>query len=394
MNRLFFRFASFLLLALIVGCGDKPAAPAQAPRRVDDGSADVAKGLEALAQQDVTAAAAHFATAVVKCETNFAARLQLALVKNQLGDVAGANAAAAEALALCPDSAEAHLVDGQAAYLQKDYARALADFTAVTGEKSLPAALRSEAWSARGVVELAQDQPEAARISFLRAMRLNRRNASAWYHLGVLLRDNCHFNEAACEQFEMAGRLLNARDPRAKKISRDILPELRRTIAAAQAAKPGVAKRDPEAAAKLLKEGQALHAKRMTTMALKKYDAALAADPLSGGAALASARLRTANAKTDADVDRALAAFRAAIDQNPASQAVYLEMGQLAYKNKRWSTTVAIMDRAVAHDPENCPSLDLLVAALQKAGKGKQAEAWKAYRAEVKAFAAAAPAKK
>ena len=42
------------------------------------------------------------------------------------------------------------------------------------------------------------------------------------------------------------------------------------------------------------------------------------------------------------------------------------------------------MDHAVAHDPENRTTLDLLIASLQKAGKGKLAEIWKAYRAEVK----------
>ena len=43
-----------------------------------------------------------------------------------------------------------------------------------------------------------------------------------------------------------------------------------------------------------------------------------------------------------------------------------------------------IMDRAVAHDPEKRATLDLLTASLLKAGKAKQAEAWKAYRAELK----------
>ncbi len=387
MNRLLLPISSLFLLVFLVGCGDRPARPeSDGPtvRRVDDGAADVAKGFEALGQQDATAASAHFATAAAKCATNFEARLQLALVRNQLGDVAGANAASAEALALCPDSAEARLVDGQAAYLANDYARALAAFAAIVGEKTLPAALRSEAWASRGVVELAQSQPETARISFLRAMRLNRRNAAAWYHLGVLSRDTYHFDAAACEQFEMAGRLLNPKDERAKKISRDILPSLRRSLAAAAAAKPGADKRDPATAAKLYKEGQALYAKRMITAAMKKYEAAYAADPLSGPAAQAFAHLKGANAKTEADVDKALAAFRTAIDQNPAAQAVYLEAAQLAYKYKRYVSTVAIMDRAVAHDPENHQTLDLLVAALQKAGKTKQAEAWKAYRAEVK----------
>ena len=83
-------------------------------------------------------------------------------------------------------------------------------------------------------------------------------------------------------------------------------------------------------------------------------------------------------------VDKALAAYRAAIDQRPGRQDYYLAAARLAYANKRWSTAVQIMDRAVAHDPEKRATLDLLIASLLKAGKAKQAEAWKAYRAELK----------
>lgn len=387
MKRLLLCVSSVLVLMLLAGCGDKtptqkPSSPAAT--RVEDGSSEVAKGFEALAQDDPTAALAAFATAAAKCETNFEARLQLAIVKMRLGDVAGANAASAEALALCPESAEANLADGQAAYLQRDYKRALADFDKIAKEKSLPSALRSEAWAGRGVVELAQTQPDAARLSFLRAMRLNRRNAAAWYHLGVLYRDTYKFDAAAHEQFEMAGRLLNPKDERAKKISRDVLPALRKSLAASAAAKPGVAKRDPEAAAKLLKEGQSMQSRKMITKALGKFEAAWAADPLSGSAALAFAQLKVRNIKNAGDVDKVLKAYRAAIDQNPTAQAVYLEVAQLAYKNERWSTTAAIMNRAAAHDPENHRTLDLLIAALRKSGKAKLAEAWQAYRGELR----------
>jgi len=387
MNRILLGGIPLVLIALVAGCGDQssPAAAPSRPARVDDGSAEVAKGLEALAQHDSAAAAAAFTTATLKCETNFEAQVNLAMVQHQLGNIDNAAAAAAKALEICPESAEARLVDGQVAYLQKDYKRALADFAAVTGEKTLPAALRSEAWAARGVVELAQDIPDTARISFLRAMLLNRRNASAWYHLGVLSRDTYRIPEAACEQFQMAGRLLDARDARAKKISRDILPALRKAIGSQPpATKLDLSKRDPAASAKLLADGKAQRQRNEITRATKTLTAAYKADPLSGPAALAYAQIRELRAKTSAEVDEVLVAYRTAIDQNPAAQTVYLEAARLAYKHGRWSTAVAIMDRAVAHDPENRQTLDLLVAALQKAGKNKQAEAWKTFRSELR----------
>lgn len=365
---------------LLVGCDDSPKAPAP----VDDGSAAVAKGMAALEVQDVRGAISAFEKAARVCETNFDARLQLTLAHIRQGEIAEAERSIQEALALCPDSAEARLASGQVAYLKKDYGRAIADFAAVASEKSLSDAIRSDAFVSRGVVEMAMDSTDAARISLLRAMRLNRRNAAAWYHLGLIFRNTYLFNEAALEQFEMAARFSDPREERAKKISRDIIPALRSALMAAAASKPGVAKRDPAASAKLLAEGEKLQQKKQIRAAIKKFEAAFAADPLSDGAAVKYAQLLALNDKTPVGVDKALAAYRAAIDQRPERQANYLAAARLAYANSRWITAVQIMDRAVAHDPENRQALDLLIASLLKAGKSRQAEAWKAYRAEVK----------
>lgn len=370
-----------LLSAFVTGCGDAPKAPELPP---DDGSADFARGQAELEKQNLPAAAAAFESAARKNATNFEARVQVALVNLRLGEVDAADAAAADAIAVEPESAEARLVSAQAAYLKKDYRRALEAFDAVAAEKSLPAALRSDALVGRGVVEMAQNASDEARISFIRAMRANRRSAAAWYHLAVLARDVYRFNEAALEQFEMASRFSDPRDARAKKLSRDVLPALRKAIASASARKPGADKRDLAAAAKLLAEGEALQKKKMIRGAIKKYEAALKADPLSDAAALKVATLVALNDKTAAGVDKALGAYRTVIDQQPQKQANYLAAARLAYENKRWATAAAIMDRAIAHDPENRQTLDLLIASLQKAGKTKQAECWKAYRAEVK----------
>ena len=77
--------------------------------------------------------------------------------------------------------------------------------------------------------------------------------------------------------------------------------------------------------------------------------------------------------KTATDVDKALSAYRVAIDQRPEVQKNYLEAAQLAYVNKRWATAVQIMDRSVAHDASarNRDSFDVLIGALIKAGNGK-----------------------
>lgn len=371
------------LLLLFIGCGDSKEKTVVTVK--DDGSEAVAKGMESLKVQDVRGAIAEFEKAARVCETNFEARLQLALAHLHLGEIEPAKLAVTAALERCPESAEALLADGQIAYLKKDYKRALSDFDAIIKEKSLPDSLRSEAFAARGVVEMAQGANEFARISFLKAMRLNRRNASAWYHLGIISRDTYKFYSAALEQFEMAARFSDPRETRTKKLSRDIIPALRSQIQKHIASKPGVAKRDPAAAAKLLSEGEALQKKKMIRAAIKKYGAAFAADPLCDAAAVKYAYLLSLNDKSEDGVTKALAAYGAASEQRPERQSNYIAAARIAYANKRYIGAVQIMDRAVAHDPENRQTLDLLIASLLKVpGKTKLADAWKNYRAEVK----------
>ena len=309
--------------------------------------------------------------------------LQRAIDKLALGEVDAADAAIKKAVDLLPDSAEAMLVEGQVAYRKGDLARATKNFNAVASEKSLPAALRAEALVSRAVAEIKQNDCDTARLTLFRALRLNRRNAAVWYHLGLLSRNNYHFDEVAVEQFEMAARLSDPKDERTKKISQEIRAA-RAAVTAAAASNPDAGKRDAGAAATLLGEAEALRKKRMIRAAIRKYEAAFAADPFSYPAARETAYLISLNDKTPDGVDKALRAYRAAIDQRPAVQENYYAAAQLAYANKRWATTVSILDRAIAHDPENVKTLDLFIAALQKAGKNKQSEAWKAYRQELK----------
>ena len=320
--------ASILIVAAVSGCGDKSA---EVPgTRREDGSADVARGMLELSRGNATAAETAFAAAARTCETNLDAQVQLALVRLRLGKAADAQAAA---------------------------------------------------WASRGVVELAQNRREEARISFLHARRLHYRCASAWYHLGVIMRDLYHWDSEARESFAVAGKMLDAKDERTVKIVRDILPSLDKSISAAAASRPGVASRRPQAAAKLIAEGRRLQSeKKPASLAVKKYEAAMAADPLSPQAAQCCAELRAQSAKTSEDIDKTLAAYHALIDNDSMKTSHYIDAARFAYKHGRWSTTVAILNRALAHDPDNRQALDLIVAALRKAGRRALANEWDAYR--------------
>ncbi len=354
MEKVFKLYFMALLALLVAGCGDDEASVSD--KTGESGPAEHSS-LDSVIQRGVSA------------------------VSN--GDVAGASSAADEAVKCDHESAEARLLAGQAAYLEGDYERALAEFRVVAKEKSLPAAVRSKGYAGLGLVEYKQNNKDAARISFLHAHRLDSKNESAYYHLGLIYRDTYHFYEAALEQFRMFARLSKPDDPITDKVARNYVPELRNLIQNIAAQRPGVSTRDPNAAAKLIEGARALAAKNYITKAKGDYAAALKADPLSYTAAIEYANLLNRKINSDNDVDNALAAFRAAIDQRPEVQKNYLAAAQLAYSKKRWATAVQILDRAVAHDPKNSNAIGLLYSSLNKAGNEKLAKLWREYKSEL-----------
>ncbi len=358
-----------LVLAVFAGCGP------------DDGAADFEKGAAAYAARDLRAAALNFRTAAEKNATNFIARINLALVHIDLGELPEAKAAVEAAMAVDGSSAEAWLLDGQIAYLARDYARARKDFDAVAAAKHLPAELRSQALAARAVLEIADMRFDQARLTLWRAVRLDRRNAAAWYHLGHLSRDTYRFEDAALEQFEMAGRLM--KDPvRARAIARETVPALREAFRAKVATKPGAAKRDPGAAAKLVAEAEAL-AKKSAKKSAAKFAEAYAKDPLSYAAAWNHAKALIASARTDTDVMKALDAFQDAIDQRPNSQETYRTAARAALGHNKPMRAAKFLSQALAHDPENKVSLTLYVQTLRRLGRPAEANLYDAYLKEL-----------
>ena len=358
-----------LVAAVIAGC------------EKDDGTADFEKGMAAYAARDLRTAALGFSTAAEKNPTNFTARLKLALVNIDLGEMSAAKAAVEAALAVDPDSAEAKLVEGQIAYYAKDYARAKQNFSEVAEARQLPAALRSQALAARAVMEVAANLFDRARLTLWRAVRLDRRNAAAWYHLGHLSRDTYRFEDAAMEQFEMAGRL--TKDPaRTKAIARDTIPALRESLRAKIASKPGAAQRDPSAAAKLVSEAEAL-VKKDPKKAAAKFAEAYAKDPLSYAAAWNYAKTLSAAAKTDAEVTKALVAFQDAIDQRPNSQDTYRTAARAALNHNKPMRAEKFLSQALAHDPEDSKTLGLYVQTLRRCGKETEAKLYDAYLKEL-----------
>jgi len=376
-----------VMLATILGCTDK---------EVDDGARDLARGREALAAHDLPAAAQAFEACMRKNATNFEARISLALVGLEQGAPRLADTAAKEAVALDPTSAEARLVEGQTAYLAKDYARAKASLSAVADARELPKPMRAQALASRAVVELAANETDAARLSLLRALRLDFRCAPAWYHLGVLSRGTYHFLAAAKDQFEMACRL-DPQSPRTRETLRTIIPSLREALARVATDKPGAAKRQPELAAKLIAEGIAAQEekkekKKDLKTALQRFEKAHAVDPLSWEAAWyyaqtlpAAEAAKKAGDKTKLPVakvvDRTLDAYHAALDVKPASRETCMAAARFALQNRRAPAACDFLSHALAHFPDAKPILELYVEALGKLGTADGAKRARMYRA-------------
>ena len=356
-------------LAVIAGCGP------------DDGAADFAKGEVAFAARDFRVAAMCYGVAAEKNATNLTARIKLALTNIELGELPAAKAAADAALSLDPACAETRLIDGQIAYLDKDYARAMNDFTDVANAGHLPAEIRSQALAARAVVEIADGKFDQARLSLWRAVRLDRRNPAAWYHLGHLSRDTYRFEDAALEQFEMAGRLMKD-TVRSRAIARETIPALRESFRAKVATKPGAASRDPNASARLVTEGEAL-AKKDPKKSAAKFAEAYAKDPLSYAAAWNYAKTAIAAGKGDNNTMKALTAFQDAIDQRPNSQDTYRTAARAALSHGKPMRAEKFLSQALAHDSENKATLDLYVQTLRRLGKQAEAKLFEAYLKEL-----------
>ncbi len=227
MKKLFYLCSMAFLAFCVAGCGKDSTAEAKAT--VPSGDEDV--DFDSLIRQGVNAVAQK--------------------------DAAKAVDAAAKALELQPESAEAHLLAGQAAFLGGDYAQAREQFTSVIKEKSLPAALRAKAYAGIGTTEFEQNDAELARISFLHALLLDFNNEAARYYLGQIYRSN-HFYEAAAEQFMLFTRMSKPGDVRAEKVKSKDLPELSRIIEERLAARMGSGGVNAELAAKLVQDAQVL----------------------------------------------------------------------------------------------------------------------------------------
>lgn len=365
--------AALAVSVVVCGCGTK------------DGSKEIAAGEAAYAARNFEKAERLFGKALGRVPESADALLWMARTKLALGDLEQAGDFAARAASVS-DGADIALVSAQVAFHRKDYAEAVRGFRSVADDARLPAEVRAQAWSGIGTVEYARENSHLARIAFLRARRLNFKDAAARYHLGLLYRDAFGYYEAALEQFKSFVQLEPEATPRVQRVQRSFIPELQKKIQSIAASRPGAAGRDSAAAARALVRAAAAAKAGRNDAARREYEAALKSDPLSAPAALglAGCWAKTPPSKRKGGEanpqSRALDNYQLACSLAPSKVSTFLTAGALALKLNHSARAAEIYSRAVAANPTSLEALDGLIRALRRQGKPKVAQEYQLYR--------------
>ena len=356
-------------LSCILGCGS------------DDGSNDFEQGKEAYGFRDLRRAEKLFSRSLAAAPQDTDRLLYLARTELELGELAKAKELVDRAAENAGDASDVRLLGAQIAWHAKDYAAASSGFARIANDAKLEAPIRAQGWAGLGVVEMTCDNHHLARVAFLRSIRLDRRNAAAWYHLGLLYRDGFGYMEAALEQLEIFVRLEEQASPRVQKVQRTIIPALKEAISRAATERPGVARRNSSACASAIATAEAAQKKGSAKAARDAYQRALAADPLSYPAALGLARAWEKTDATKAGQTKAFENYKVACTLRPSAVTTFLTAGALAAKLGMTLQSVEIYSRAVAANPTSLEAIDGLIRALRKSGgKARVAEAYQQYR--------------
>ena len=357
-------------LALLAGCGPK------------DGLKDYAAGMQAYEVRDLKRAERCFAESLKEAPNAVNTLVMFARVELDLGEIAAAKEAIARAVALEAEASDVAMLAAEVAYQAKDYAAAVKGFESVIAREKENPAMQALAWTGIGIVEMTCDRRDFARLAFLRAIRLDRRNAAARYHLGLLYRGDAYgYLDAALEQLQIYVRLETEDARRVQDTLRTLIPALREDIARRAAECPGVERRNAEVSAAALLKAETAWKKGTFKTARVEYDKAYAADPLSYPAALGLAKAWEQTDATESGRIKALSYYQAACLLRPNAVSTFLTAGSLAMKLGRWASAAEFYSRAVAANPNDLTALDGLIRALRKVGgKEEVAAAYQQYR--------------
>lgn len=368
----------FALCVGVVGCGPK------------DGSREKAAADAALSAGDCRKAAELYAKALKYAPEDVDALVNGARANLAAGDKAEAARLIAAARELAPTDADVWQVTAHIAFEAEDTKLAQKAFMVLAEGKDYPKEVQSVGWTGLGIVEMtlaqnakAEAARDRARVCFFKAIRLNGRNAAAYYHLGHLYRDYYDYKEMACEQFDVYLHLEAKTEAlagkRVQNVKRNVLPELREAINAAIVSRAGTSRRDSGACAAALLKAEAACKQGHFKTARLRYADAYKADPLSAAAALGLARTWTKVDTRKAGQVEGYKYYRIACELNPNGYKTFLEAGGAALNTGHYSAAVEIYSRALALRSTDQKALEGLIKAAKKAGQSKVAAVYQSY---------------
>lgn len=364
--------------ATILGCGP------------GDGSKEFEQGKEAFARRDLKKAERLFERSASLAPQDADRILYLVRAELELGEMQKAQDAVGRLPAGVSGDADVLLLKAQIAWHVKDYKSAEVLFGAVADNAKLDASVRAQGWAGLGVVAMTQVKSHLARVAFLRALGLDKLNAAARYHLGVLYKEDVYqfkYYEAAREQFDIFVRLEKESGPRVQKVQNNIMHSLAELCTQKEVDLLGAARRDSAASASVLATADAAFKKGNFRNARDAYQKALDADPLSFPAALGLAKSWEKTDTSKAGMRRAFECYARACTLRHSAIQTFLTAGALGAKLGYHQQCVEIYSRAIAAVPTKLDAIDGLIRALRKCGGAeneKIAAAYQRYRDSLK----------
>ena len=358
---------------LVAGC--KPS----------DGKDEYAEAQKALEAKNYEKAEELFAKSAELAPDNVDALVSLALSRIGRGMIKEAKAAAEKASALAPEDIDVRELLAQVAWYAGEFEAARELYLPLATDENISADVRSQAFAALGVIDMAMCGTDMqhdwlrdrARTEFLRAITIDRRNATARYQMALLYRDTFGYNEAALENFRAFLQLAPEADARVQRVQRDEMPNLTRIINEANAARPGAAGRDVNVCSQELKKAEAEWKKGAFTKARQYYSNANKADPLSYEAALGLAQAweKFRNGK-----ENALKYYQEACKNRTSATKTLIKTGDLAMELRKYAIATEAYSRAVAASAKDITAIDGLIRALRRSNRAKAAEVYQQYR--------------
>lgn len=365
-------FVASAFFVILCGCGSDPAK-------------DYAKGKEAFDNADYKTAVECFTDVVENAPDNVDALVMLARSEFALGNLDAADAAIKKVPSSSADDVDVVELTAQIAFYRKDYKASADAYKKLVLNHDLDPSIRSIGWAGLGIIDFARIDsepdssrlPHEARVKFLQAIMLDRRNSSAHFHLAYLYRDTFNCYEAAKEEFSLFVHIEQVVDERVKRIKNEVLPSLEEEIK--NRSQTNVSRIDTVGCASMLRKGDEFFKRRKFKDAADAFAKALKANPTSYQAALELARSYARLNRNRSDREQALGAYLTACKIRSYAISTHIEAADFALRIGNMATAVRLYSQALASSPTSTKAVQGLIDSLTKSGDIQAASVYRGY---------------